>query len=97
MGVKVQGRKGMYRYLAFGLLILLFSSSLAVSAFGGQFQDATAAEMAKSYRRAAEQGVAEAQYNLGHMYRMGFGVPQDYVLAHMWYNLAGFSVPGIRR
>jgi TPR repeat protein len=93
MGIKVRGSKGTYRYLTFGLLTLLFSTSLAFSAFGGQFEDATAAEMAKSYRRAAEQGVAEAQHNLGHMYRVGFGVPQDYVQAHMWFNLAASRFP----
>jgi TPR repeat protein len=26
--------------------------------------------------------------NLGDMYRQGQGVPQDYVQAHKWYNLA---------
>jgi uncharacterized protein len=37
----------------------------------------------------AEQGDASAQNNLGVMYFKGPGVPQDYVLAHMWWNLAG--------
>jgi TPR repeat protein len=37
---------------------------------------------------AAEQGSAFAQFNLGRMYRTGQGVPQDYVQAHMWANLA---------
>ncbi len=40
------------------------------------------------YRKAADQGIAEAQVNLGTMYNDGYGVPQDYVQAHMWYNLA---------
>ncbi|MCZ6564735.1 MAG: sel1 repeat family protein, partial [Gammaproteobacteria bacterium] len=40
------------------------------------------------YRRAAEQGVADAQTNLALMYGKGKGVPQDYVLAYMWINLA---------
>ena len=35
MGVKVQERKGTYRYLTFGLLTLLFTISMALSAFGG--------------------------------------------------------------
>ena len=34
------------------------------------------------------QGVAKAQYNLGVMYGQGRGVPQDYALAHMWWNIA---------
>lgn len=40
-------------------------------------------------RRAAEQGVAEAQFNLGLMYAKGQGVSQDYVAARMFLNLAG--------
>ena len=40
------------------------------------------------YRKAADQGNADAQNNLGVMYEDGHGVSQDYVQAHMWYNLA---------
>ena len=36
----------------------------------------------------AEQGYAEAQYNLGFMYRTGQGVPQNYIQAYMWNSLA---------
>jgi TPR repeat protein len=43
------------------------------------------------YRKAAEQGEAYAQYNLGVMYDNGRGVPQDYVHAHKWFNLAATS------
>ncbi len=46
------------------------------------------AEAVKWLRKAAEQGLAEAQYNLGVMYKYGKGVAQNYVLAHMWMNLA---------
>jgi TPR repeat protein len=46
------------------------------------------AEAVKWFRRAAEQGQAGAQYNLGLMYGNGDGVPQDHMLAHMWFNLA---------
>jgi TPR repeat protein len=42
----------------------------------------------KWYRLAAEQGVADAQARLGSMYLLGLGVPQDYVLSHMWLNIA---------
>ena len=41
----------------------------------------------KWYTKAAEQGDADAQYNLGLMYANGQGVPQDNVYAHMWFNL----------
>ena len=39
----------------------------------------------------AEQGNARAQYNLGLMYDEGLGDPQDYVRAHMWWNIAASS------
>jgi len=40
------------------------------------------------YRKAAEQGWAGAQSNLGAMYQGGKGVPQDYAEAVKWYRLA---------
>jgi TPR repeat protein len=36
----------------------------------------------------AEQGNAGCQRLLGRMYERGYGLPQDYVLAHMWLNLS---------
>jgi TPR repeat protein len=36
----------------------------------------------------AEQGDADAQYNLGQMHRQGRGVPQDYKTAVKWFRLA---------
>ena len=42
-------------------------------------------------RPLAEQGDALAQFALGAMYDNGLGVPQDYVIAHMWFNLAAAS------
>ena len=47
------------------------------------------AEALRWWRLAAEQGNAAAQYSLGAIYADGRGVPQDYVEAHMWFNLAG--------
>ncbi|MFP6637844.1 MAG: tetratricopeptide repeat protein [Nitrospinaceae bacterium] len=46
-------------------------------------------EAFRLFRLAAEQGYANAQYNLGLKYAEGQGVPQDYVSAHMWFNLSG--------
>ena len=40
------------------------------------------------YRKAADQGNALAQFNLGLMLREGQGVPQDDVRAHMWFDIA---------
>ena len=46
------------------------------------------AEAAKWYRKAAEQGDAAAQYNLGIMYEEGTGVKQDFAEAAKWYRKA---------
>ena len=45
-------------------------------------------EAVKWYRRATEQGYANAQHDLGYCYRNGQGVPQDYVEAVKWYRKA---------
>ena len=42
----------------------------------------------KWYTKAAEQGNAEAQYNLALVYANGQGVPQDYKQAAKWYTKA---------
>jgi TPR repeat protein len=42
----------------------------------------------RTWRPLAEQGYAPAQYGLGLMYDRGQDVPQDYVTAHMRFNLA---------
>ena len=42
----------------------------------------------RQWRPLAENGHDNPQHGLGEMYAEGKGVPQDYVLAHMWFNLA---------
>ena len=42
----------------------------------------------KWWRKAAEQGFANAQYILGLTYAEGQGVPQDYAVAVTWYRKA---------
>lgn len=46
------------------------------------------AEAVKWYRKAAEQGLAVAQNDLGVCYENGEGVPQDYAEAVKWYRKA---------
>jgi TPR repeat protein len=46
------------------------------------------AEAVVWYRKASEQGLAQAQNNLGTMYELGSGVPQDYQAAVGWYRKA---------
>jgi TPR repeat protein len=40
------------------------------------------------YRKAAEQGLAQAQFNLGDMYANGNGVKEDKVQSYAWFNIA---------
>ena len=55
------------------------------------------AEAVKWYRKADDQGI-RAELNLGIMYYHGRGVPQDYVQAHKWLNLAASRfLPSERR
>jgi TPR repeat protein len=42
-----------------------------------------------SFRRAAQLGVAEAQFFLGQQYSAGKGVPQDFYQAFAWFSRAG--------
>ena len=42
----------------------------------------------ENFQPLAEQGNAEAQFNLGFMYYIGQGVPQDYAEAGRWFRLA---------
>jgi hypothetical protein len=50
---------------------------------------ADSAKALKLLRPLAERGYEGAENSLGLAYASGAGVPQDYVLAHMWFNLAG--------
>lgn len=44
---------------------------------------------AKLFAEGAQQGFFSAQIRIGEMYAKGQGVPQDFVQAHFWFNLAG--------
>jgi len=43
----------------------------------------------KLWRDAADQGDAKSQFRLGQLYQRGLGAPQNFVKAHLYYNLAG--------
>jgi TPR repeat protein len=80
------------RILAPVLALLL---SLAAPASAGPYEDASTAYVKGDYATAlrlwrplAEQGVEGAQYGLGLMYDKGRGVSQDFVYAHMWFDLS---------
>ncbi len=55
------------------------------------------AEAGRWYRLAVAQGNASAMSNLGGMYARGRGVVQDYVQAHMWWNVAASRLTGEER
>ena len=46
------------------------------------------AEAVKWLRLAAEQGHANAQFDLGKLYLHGFDVPEDYAEAYVWFSVA---------
>jgi TPR repeat protein len=46
------------------------------------------AQAAVWHRKAAQQGLAEGQFNLGLLYFTGHGVPQDYAEAYFWFDVA---------
>ncbi len=46
------------------------------------------AEAMKWFKKAAEQGNAQSQHNIGTFYSQGFGVQQNYAEALKWYFLA---------
>ena len=77
------------------LLSLTFLFLFSSVVFGDDFQDGLEAVQKKDYKTAyklwlplAEQGDADAQYNLGNRYSNGQGVPQDYKEAVRLYRLS---------
>ena len=77
------------------LLSLTFLFLFSGSVYGDDLEDATAAANKGDFKTAyklllprAEQGLAEAQVNLGILYHGGDGVPQNYKEAVKWFRLA---------
>ena len=76
-------------------LIVLLTVGLAEPIVAGPLEDGYAAYKRSDFKTAlrlwrplAEHGSAEAQTNLGNMYRIGQGVRQNYAQALKWYLLA---------
>jgi hypothetical protein len=51
-------------------------------------------QAAALFLKAADQGLPAALYGLGMLYFNGFGVPQSYVEAYFWYDLAAARTSG---
>ena len=85
-------------------LLLLLLVCAAGPAVAGPIEDAEAAfdkgdyaTAVRLWRPLADQGYGIAQSNLGLMYSKGYGVPQNYAQAHMWFNLAAANLPETER
>src|SRR6202035_6044415 len=81
-----------FKHTFVAILVML---SLAAPVAAGPGQDAMAAYARGDYATAlrllrplADQGDAQAQYNLGALYDNGQGVPQNYAEAMKWYRKA---------
>ena len=77
------------------LMVFCIALLCAGAVQAGDFEDGMAAYERKDYatafakwRTAAQQGDADAQFNLGVLYDEGKGVAQDYKEAVRWYKLA---------
>ena len=70
-----------------GILMLVLLSTTAVGCVGTQ---ASSPDIAQLKKRAAA-GNADAQTTRGVAYDNGQGVPEDYIQAYKWYNLAAAS------
>lgn len=77
------------------IILIVLILTLVFPAYADDLQDGEDAYFKGDYKTAfekfkllAEQGDAKAQSNLGEMYFTGQGAAQDYLQAHMWFNLA---------
>ncbi len=87
--------RGAHRTSCIAVILVLLNLAPVAA---GPFEDADAAIKRRDYATAvrimrplAEQGDANAQYNLGVFYDNGLGIPQDLVRAYMWLSLAALQ------
>ena len=78
------------RQLCLGAAIILFGAPAWADYEAGQtaWKAGRHVEALTQWRGAARTGDSRAMLALGRAFAKGLGVPQDYVLAHMWLNLA---------
>ncbi len=79
------------RYLIIAVLAVMLALPVAAQDFDKGLEAAQRGDYAtalREWRPLAEQGVAEARYNLGVMYEKGHGVLQDDAEAVRWYRKA---------
>ena len=77
-----------------GMLLVALALGLVVTAQADYYDGLRAAdagrhgEALREWQAAANGGDARAMLALGRLYMQGLGAPQDYVKAHLWFNLA---------
>ena len=79
------------RTILIAALIVAFAAPLSSQDFNkgvDAYYSGDYATALKEWEPLAEQGLAQAQYNIGLMYHNGQGVPQDYKEAAKWYRRA---------
>ncbi len=79
--------------IAIGLAVALFAGVVTAHAADYSvgyeaYQRGDYATALRIFRQFDAQGNVKAQASLGSIFQIGEGVPQDFVLAHLWYNLA---------
>lgn len=79
------------RFLIITLILVLTPGMLLAADFNAgmtayERQDYTAA--AREFNVMAQNGDPYSQYMMGRLHALGKGVAQDFIQAHMWYNLA---------
>jgi TPR repeat protein len=77
--------------VAVALLALCFSAPVIADPFDdgvAAYERGEYATALRLFQPLANEGNARAQFGLGVMYNNGRGVAQDYVRAHMWFNLS---------
>ncbi len=89
------GRAAISALRTAGLALALLALPLTLPAFAGDFEDGMQFILNKDYpkavesfKKAAAQGNADAQFNLGVLYSRGRGIPQDYEEAANWFRKA---------
>ena len=70
------------------MLVLACTANSGIKEGAAAYERGDYATAMREWLPLAAQGVAEAQHNIGIMYRKGLGVPQDYVTARQWFEKA---------
>jgi TPR repeat protein len=81
----------MKRLVASALIAMAFATPAAADYYDGlrAYDAGEYARAAQEWRKAVNAKDTKAMYALGKLYREGIGVPQSFVKAHLYFNLAG--------